>query len=143
VRAVCDPGLRIMVRGIGRIVTCAAKLTASPIHPYRTETRNRSVKGAVPRISQIFGGPISHCQDVPYNPTLWLVESQVIAERAHHTMGEPFRETRRRHIAGDAYWDAHLERTRAKGEALGITNEAGVEHLLNTGATSADNLLRR
>ena len=32
-------------------------------------------------------------------------------------------------MAGDADWDALLKRTRAKGEALGITSEADVERL--------------
>ena len=35
----------------------------------------------------------------------------------------------RRYIARDADWDALLKRTRAKGEALGITSEANVERL--------------
>ncbi len=58
-----------------------------------------------------------------------LVKAQAFAEREHRTMSELFREALRRYMAGDADWDGLLKRTRAKGEALGITNEADVERL--------------
>ncbi len=44
-------------------------------------------------------------------------------------MSELFREALRRYMAGDEEWDALLKRTRARGKALGITNEADVELL--------------
>lgn len=58
-----------------------------------------------------------------------LVKAQAFAQREHRTMSELFREALRRYMAGDADWDALLKRTRAKGEALGITSEADVERL--------------
>ncbi len=44
-------------------------------------------------------------------------------------MSELFREALRRYMAGDAEWDAMLKRSRARGEALGITSESDVERL--------------
>jgi predicted transcriptional regulator len=58
-----------------------------------------------------------------------LAKAQEIALREHRTMSELFREALRRYMAGDAEWDALLKRTRATGQALGITNEADVELL--------------
>jgi predicted transcriptional regulator len=58
-----------------------------------------------------------------------LVKAQELALREHRTMSELFREALRRYLAGGAEWNALLKRTRAKGEALGITDEADVELL--------------
>lgn len=59
-----------------------------------------------------------------------LVKAQTLAQREHRTMSELFREALRRYMAGgDAEWDALLERTRARGKALGISSEADVERL--------------
>jgi hypothetical protein len=44
-------------------------------------------------------------------------------------MSELFREALRRYMAGDSEWDALLKRTRARGKALGIKDEADVERL--------------
>ena len=57
-----------------------------------------------------------------------LVKAQEFAQREHRTMSELFREALRRYMAGDE-WDALLKRTRARGEALGITTESDVERL--------------
>lgn len=58
-----------------------------------------------------------------------LLKAQESAQLEHRTMSELFREALRRYIAGDPQWNALLQRTRAKGAALGITNEADVERL--------------
>ena len=58
-----------------------------------------------------------------------LVKAQEAARRESRTMSELFREALRRYIAADPEWSAVLERTRAKGSALGITSEADVERL--------------
>ena len=58
-----------------------------------------------------------------------LVKAQEFARREHRTMSELFREALRRYMAGDAEWDALLKRTRARGEARGITSEADVERM--------------
>lgn len=58
-----------------------------------------------------------------------LLKAQELALREHRTMSELFREALRRYMAGDEEWDALLKRTRARGKALGITNEADVELL--------------
>lgn len=58
-----------------------------------------------------------------------LVKAQAWAQREHRTMSELFREALRQYMTGDAEWDAVLERTRAKGKALGIRSEADVERL--------------
>ena len=58
-----------------------------------------------------------------------LMKAQELAQREHRTMSELFREALRRYMAGDAQWDSLLTRTRAKGKALGVANEADVERL--------------
>jgi metal-responsive CopG/Arc/MetJ family transcriptional regulator len=58
-----------------------------------------------------------------------LMKAQEIAQREHRTMSELFREALRCYMAGDARWDNLLTRTRAKGNALGVTSEADVERL--------------
>jgi hypothetical protein len=58
-----------------------------------------------------------------------LVMAQAFAQKEHRTMSELFREALRRYMAGDGEWDALLKRTRAKGRAIGIKNEADVERL--------------
>jgi len=58
-----------------------------------------------------------------------LLKAQEFAQIEHRTMSELFREALRRYIAGDPQWNALLQRTRAKGSALGIKNESDVERL--------------
>ena len=58
-----------------------------------------------------------------------LVKAQEFAQLEHRTMSELFREALRRYIAGDPQWNALVQRTRAKGAALGVTSEADVERL--------------
>jgi Arc/MetJ-type ribon-helix-helix transcriptional regulator len=58
-----------------------------------------------------------------------LVMAQEFAQKEHRTMSELFREALRRYMARDSEWDTLLKRTRAKGKALGIKNEADVERL--------------
>jgi Arc/MetJ-type ribon-helix-helix transcriptional regulator len=58
-----------------------------------------------------------------------LVMAQSLAEKEHRTMSELFREALRRYMASDPEWDALLKRMRARGEALGIKDEADVERL--------------
>ncbi|MGA2249280.1 ribbon-helix-helix protein, CopG family [Terracidiphilus sp.] len=62
-------------------------------------------------------------------PPDMLSLAQACAEREHRTMSELFREALRRYMAGDGEWDALLSRTRARGAALGMRNEADVERL--------------
>jgi metal-responsive CopG/Arc/MetJ family transcriptional regulator len=64
-----------------------------------------------------------------------LVKAQEFAQREHRTMSELFREALRRYMAGDE-WDALLKRTRARGEALGITTESDVERLSDIALSS-------
>jgi len=58
-----------------------------------------------------------------------LLKAQEYAQIEHRTMSELFREALRRYMAGDPQWNALLQRTRAKGNALGIKNESDVERL--------------
>ena len=58
-----------------------------------------------------------------------LVMAQEFAQKEHRTMSELFREALRRYMTSDTEWDMLLKRTRAKGKALGIENEADVERL--------------
>jgi Arc/MetJ-type ribon-helix-helix transcriptional regulator len=61
-----------------------------------------------------------------------LVKAQELAEREHRTMSELFREALRRYMtenAEDQQWKTLLQRTRAKGRALGVATEADVERL--------------
>ena len=58
-----------------------------------------------------------------------LAQAQELAQREHRTMSELFREALRRYMQSDAEWKALLLRTRAKGQAMGIENEADVERL--------------
>ena len=60
-----------------------------------------------------------------------LLKAQEIAQREHRTMSELFREALRRYMQGDAEWQALLARTRAQGQAMGITSEADVERLVD------------
>jgi len=60
-----------------------------------------------------------------------LVMAQEFAQKEHRTMSELFREALRRYMTSDTEWDMLLKRTRAKGKALGIENEADVERLSN------------
>lgn len=58
-----------------------------------------------------------------------LVLAQALAHKEHRTMSELFREALRRYMSADENWDALLKRTRSKGKALGISDEADVERL--------------
>ena len=60
-----------------------------------------------------------------------LMKAQEIAQREHRTMSELFREALRRYMARNAQWDNLLKQTRAKGEALNVTNETDVKRLSN------------
>jgi Arc/MetJ-type ribon-helix-helix transcriptional regulator len=62
-------------------------------------------------------------------PPELLVKAQELATREHRTMSELFREALRRYMAPDTQWQSFLARTRAKGQALGVTSEADVERL--------------
>ena len=62
-------------------------------------------------------------------PPHLLVMAQEFAQKEHRTMSELFREALRRYMTSDTEWDMLLKRTRAKGKALGIENEADVERL--------------
>jgi len=62
-------------------------------------------------------------------PPELLVKAQELANREHRTMSELFREALRRYMQGDVEWQALLARTRAQGQALGITSEADGERL--------------
>lgn len=62
-------------------------------------------------------------------PPELLTKAQEIAEREHRTMSELFREALRRYMTADPEWEALLRRTRAAGQTLGVTSEAGVERL--------------
>jgi Arc/MetJ-type ribon-helix-helix transcriptional regulator len=58
-----------------------------------------------------------------------LVKAQEFAQREHRTMSELFREALRRYMTGDTEWVGLLQRTRARGKALGVGSEADVERL--------------
>jgi metal-responsive CopG/Arc/MetJ family transcriptional regulator len=58
-----------------------------------------------------------------------LVKAQAIAQREHRTISELFREALQSYMRVDPEWEALLRRTRASGQALGITSEADVERL--------------
>jgi predicted transcriptional regulator len=58
-----------------------------------------------------------------------LVKAQALAEQERRTISELMGEALRKYIQRDAEWDALLERTRAKGRELGITDEGSVELL--------------
>jgi predicted transcriptional regulator len=62
-------------------------------------------------------------------PPELLVKAQELATREHRTMSELFREALRRYMTADTEWESLLSRTRARGQALGITSEADVERL--------------
>jgi Arc/MetJ-type ribon-helix-helix transcriptional regulator len=62
-------------------------------------------------------------------PPELLVKAQEVATREHRTMSELFREALRRYMMPDTEWESLLSRTRARGQALGITSEADVERL--------------
>jgi predicted transcriptional regulator len=62
-------------------------------------------------------------------PPELLVKAQALAEQERRTISELMSEALRRYIQRDADWDALLERTRAKGRELGITDEGRVELL--------------
>jgi predicted transcriptional regulator len=62
-------------------------------------------------------------------PLELLVKAQALAEREHRTISELFREALRRYMTSDDEWEAVLKRTRAKGAALGIVDQADVERL--------------
>ncbi len=62
-------------------------------------------------------------------PPELLVKAQELATREHRTMSELFREALRRYMTTDPAWESLLARTRARGQALGITSEADVERL--------------
>lgn len=62
-------------------------------------------------------------------PPELLLKAQELASREHRTMSELFREALRRYMAPDTEWEGLLSRTRARGQALGITSEADVERL--------------
>jgi predicted transcriptional regulator len=52
-----------------------------------------------------------------------------LAEQERRTISDLMSEALRKYIQRDAEWDALLERTRAKGRELGITDEGRVELL--------------
>ena len=63
-----------------------------------------------------------------------LLKAQEYAQLEHRTMSELFREALRRYMVGEQQtqqWNTLLQRTRAKGKALGIKTEADVERLSN------------
>jgi len=62
-------------------------------------------------------------------PPELLVKAQELATREHRTMSELFREALRRYMSSDPEWESLLARTRARGEAMGITTEGDVERL--------------
>lgn len=62
-------------------------------------------------------------------PPELLVKAQELATREHRTMSELFREALRRYMTADSEWESLLSRTRARGQALGITSEDDVERL--------------
>jgi predicted transcriptional regulator len=67
-------------------------------------------------------------------PPALLVEAQQIAQRENRTMSELFREALRRYIVPKTIerqqrWTELLERTRAHGNAIGVTTEEDVERL--------------
>jgi CopG family transcriptional regulator / antitoxin EndoAI len=62
-------------------------------------------------------------------PPELLRQAQELAEREHRTMSELFREALRRYMQGEIEWRELLKRTRSRGRALGIRNEADVERL--------------
>jgi predicted transcriptional regulator len=62
-------------------------------------------------------------------PPELLVKAQALAEQERRTISELMSEALRKYIQRDAEWDALLERTRAKGRELGITDEGRVELL--------------
>jgi predicted transcriptional regulator len=64
-------------------------------------------------------------------PPELLAKAQELADREHRTMSELFREALRRYMQDDAQWNALLDRTRAQGQAMGITDEADVERLVD------------
>ena len=58
-----------------------------------------------------------------------LVKAQTLAHREHRTMSELFREALRRYMVSDPAWDQIVARTRAIGQATGVTSEEEVERL--------------
>jgi predicted transcriptional regulator len=58
-----------------------------------------------------------------------LVKAQELATREHRTMSELFREALRRYMSPDTEWENLLARTRARGQAMGVTSEGDVERL--------------
>ena len=62
-------------------------------------------------------------------PPELLLQAQELAQREHRTISELFREALRRYMQGDVAWRELLGRTRARGQALGVTSEADVERL--------------
>ena len=58
-----------------------------------------------------------------------LMKAQAAALSEHRTISELFREALQRYMSRDPEWESLLRRTRARGEALGIENEADVERL--------------
>jgi metal-responsive CopG/Arc/MetJ family transcriptional regulator len=62
-------------------------------------------------------------------PPELLAKAQELAEREHRTMSELFREALRCYMQTDTEWKTLLMRTRAAGQAMGITSEAEVERL--------------
>lgn len=58
-----------------------------------------------------------------------LLKAQAVAQSEHRTISELFREALRRYMSNDPEWESLLRRTSARGEALGIENEADVERL--------------
>jgi Arc/MetJ-type ribon-helix-helix transcriptional regulator len=62
-------------------------------------------------------------------PPELLLKAQELASREHRTMSELFREALRRYMTPDTDSESLLSRTRARGQALGISSEADVERL--------------
>jgi len=62
-------------------------------------------------------------------PPELLVKAQELATREHRTMSELFREALRRYMTPEPEWESLLDRTRARGQAMGVRNEGDVERL--------------
>jgi predicted transcriptional regulator len=62
-------------------------------------------------------------------PPELLIKAQKLAQREHRTISDLFREALHRYMGSDREWEELLNRTRAKGQALGIENEEDVERL--------------
>ena len=62
-------------------------------------------------------------------PPEMLALAQTVANREHRTMSELFREALRRYMVSDPAWGQLVNRTRAVGQADGVTSEEEAERL--------------